>query len=227
MINTNRENLLGLLNRSLRISARALPTLAIIAYFSGWQYVNQYFSSFNINRSSFSFTDYTTFTYSFSVFANIVPMILKFGIRTFSWFVPLFMLITGPILAKRLNKRLPRLTILSIYSWACLITMLFFMSQQAGELDADKVKNGNARPVELVFSKSFKNNLISSRGRLWADQRIKELNRASKNKALALIWRNSDETILLLLGDSGDLYRTPIEVIRVNNGDIAAIFTSP
>jgi hypothetical protein len=221
------NHLLGLINRSLKISASSIPTLAIIAYFSGWQYVNEYFSSFNINRSSFSFTDYTTFTHSFSVLANMFPLITGFDVDMLKWLLPILLLIIGPVLVKRISKKLPRLTILNIWSWACLITALFYLSQQAGELDANKVKNGNARPVEIVLSESFKKNLMATGGKEWAAQRIEEINRASKNKALALIWRNSNETILLLLGDSGDTYKKPIEVLRINNGDIVAIFAAP
>jgi len=224
---TNSKHTLSLINRSLKISAGSIPTLAIIAYFSGWQYVNEYFSSFDINRSSFSFTDYTTFTYSFSVLANIVPLITEFDLNILKWLLPILLLIIGPILANRLSKKLPRLTILTIWSWVCLITALFYMSQQAGALDANNVKRGNARPVQIVLSESFKKNLIVTMGKEWTTQRIEEINRASKNKALALIWRNSNETILLLLGDTGDRYKKPIEIQRINNSDIVVIFATP
>ncbi len=55
-----------LLGKALKIPVRALPTLAIIAYFSGWQYANEYFSEFGINRSNIAFNDYTVFTQNFS-----------------------------------------------------------------------------------------------------------------------------------------------------------------
>lgn len=221
------KNYLSLINQSLKISAGALPTLAIIAYFSGWQYVNEFFSSFSINRSSFSFTDYTTFTYSFSVLANIVPLILNFKFQVFYWLVPTVFLFAGPRIVRSITKQTTQNSVLITWSWVCLITALFFLSQQAGALDAQKVKNTQARPVKLILSKSFKNNLISIKGENWANQRMDAINKASNNGALALIWRNSNETILLIFGTSGKFLKKPMEVLRLNNKDITAVFSTP
>jgi hypothetical protein len=215
----------GLVSYSLTIASSALPTLAIISYFSGWQYVNEYFSSFNINRSSFSFNDYTVFTYSFSVAVNLPKIIVVYKLSALKWIGPLLLLFIGPYIVKGLSSKIIRLSLLRIWSWLWLLVALFFSSQQAGAIDAKKVMEGNARAVDIIFSKTFKENLIISKGEPWADQKISEIQKAAKNNALVLIWRSSNDTILLIFGSSGDNHGKPIEILRINSKEIVSTIT--
>ena len=54
-----------------RVSLSNLGAFAVVAYFSGWHYVNAYFSFFNVNRSSFTFDNYTIFLYCFFVLVKV------------------------------------------------------------------------------------------------------------------------------------------------------------
>jgi len=222
------ENSIGHLLTSLKIPAIALPTLAIIAYFSGWQYVNEYLSNFNINRSSYAFSDYTTFVHSFSVISNIFNLIPEYKFNTLFWISPFVLLILGPKIISFLPKNFSQKIILHVWSWTLLFTMLFFLSQQAGSYDAAQIKNKKWRPISLIiFSKSFKESLVITKSENYAKARINELNQAASNDALALIWRNSNETILMQASDSGSNKGEPIKILRIDNSHITAIETDP
>ena len=218
---------MGLIGKALSITGKMLPTLAIVAYFSGWQYVNEYFSSFNINRSSFSFNDYTVFTYSFSVIAAVPKILIQFSVHLLLWLLPFVTLLLGPHLVKLLPRSLPRMMILKIWSWFFLIVGLFFVSQQAGRYDGSYIKENGARSSQVILSKSFLEDMKANMGENWAKQKVEEITRASKNSALALIWRNGSESIFLMFGSTGKLHGKPLEIIRINNNSIVSTHAKP
>ena len=65
------------------VAPNTLPFLAILAYFSGWWYRNEYFSEFGIPRSSFTVADYTVFIHSFSVMRRFVRVVTDSHIRPY------------------------------------------------------------------------------------------------------------------------------------------------
>jgi hypothetical protein len=209
----------------LKISGAVIPILAITAYFSGWQYVNQYFSEFGINKSSFSFNDYTVFTYLFSVVTKIPQMIRTFNIEFIKSVFLVLLIFICPLLIERTFRPELRKLSLTVCTWSLLILSLFFISQEAGTIDANKVFKREARPVDVYFTESLKNQLKFNKDENWASERIAGLRNASDLGAIGLIWRNKEETILLIFGTDGDLHGEPLEILRLSNKYIVSIFT--
>ncbi|WP_141215668.1 hypothetical protein [Hahella sp. CCB-MM4] len=87
--------------------------------------------------------------------------------------------------------------------------------------------NRNARPVDIIFSHSFYDNLSLNKGENFSSQIIEDIKKASRTGALALIWRTSDETIILMFGSSGKFHGKPIEILRINNSEIITVFSKP
>ena len=214
------------LGRALRIATSALPTLAIFAYFSGWQYVNEYFSTFGINRSSFAFSDYTVFVYMFSVVAKFPEMILSFSGEFLLGIAAILATLAGPVAAPRLPRVWPRMLLLRLWVWIGLALAVFFVSQLAGRLDAQSVLDGHARTVNLFFTPDFEKHLAANLGKNGATQRVQEIRKASEKGALALIWRSANETILLLYGTSGQFHGCPLEILRMRDSYILGVFAS-
>lgn len=212
-----------LIRSSLLIAGNSLPTLAIVAYFSGWQYVNEYFSAFGINRSTFSFTDYTTFLYAFSVVTKAPSLICELNLKSSIGIFSLLMLIMGPIFMRQLKVNFNRFPLLKAWSWIWLILALFFISQEAGKIEAKKTLNKEARQVEVFFSESYKKNLIAVEGKEYGKQKFEELLEASHLGAFAIIRKDANETILLQFGTKGDHHEIPLDILRVNNNHIVSI----
>ncbi len=217
------KNTTRIIAKSLQISGRAIPSLAICAYFSGWQYANEYFSSFDITRSSISFKDYTVFTHSFSVIANLWKLVIAGGSDLLWWLIPLAFFVSGPYLARKLDKRIPRLLMLRLWTWIWLIILLFHVSQQAGAYDASLVKKGCARMVIPYFKKSFNTEPANDVTKLYMNAILELLDRTSQNNAVALIWRSPNETLFLILDDRDPEKTEPLFVYRIQNSDIALI----
>ena len=214
-----------LIGRSLKISVGALPTLAIITYFSGWQYANEYFSQFGINRSNIAFNDNTVFTQSFSVVANIWGLLMDWDASRLLWVIPFFLVVIGPKMFKLISKKIPRLTGLRSWAWIWLMIGLFNVSQQAGAYDADLVKSGCARKVKPIFTRNFNKDLATPETEVIMEALTSGLVRASSNNAIALIWRSQSETFFLRFSDSLPDEIEPIQVVRVNNNIISVILS--
>lgn len=60
-----------------KVSPENLIGFTVVAYFSGWHYANEYFSYFSVNRSSFSFDDYTVFLYSFFILVSVSDVLYE------------------------------------------------------------------------------------------------------------------------------------------------------
>ena len=114
---------------------------------------------------------------------------------------------------------------LRIWLFLMLSIILFILSKEAGKIDANKVLARQARAISVEFTKSFKEDLISLKGENYAKQKIEEIRNAAQKGALALIWRNTSETIILMFGVTGNVKGKPIEIFRINNSKI--LFLSP
>lgn len=215
------------------LSLKILPIFAILAYFSGWSYVNEYFSEFGINRSTIAFSDYTTFLHSFSV-ALIIPELftsidfLKDFLKSI-WLILLILCIVLFIMFKKNYQfeSFQELLILRILILLLVLISINQVSKGAGLLDAKRVIDGeNIRAVNLYFSKSFYEDLSDQTDEAFARGRINSIVEAAEYNALGLLWRNSNESIFLRYslvgGNKGDLQ----EVIRISNKYITSIFNT-
>jgi len=219
-------NVTFLLGNVLSLSAKAIPAFAIFAYFSGWLYLNEYFSEFGINRSSYGFSDYTTFLYLSSVIAKILEMLIDLNLEVYKAILAVLIMVSGPILSKKLPKFMPRMLILRVWVWFWLSVALSFVSIEAGRVDAQKVFNKDAQSVKVYLTKSFKEEIAASYGNEYAEVRISEILEANEKGALALIWRNANEIILLMYGVSGQFHGKPLEILRINNRFIVCVITN-
>lgn len=152
-------------------------------------------------------------------------MVATFNIQIVKSTLALVALVAGPFVAPKLPKAIPRFLLLRLWVWLWLILALFWISQEAGRIDARKVFDKQARGVNIFFADAFKKDLAANENKHWAEQRIAEIRKASELGAVALIWRSSEESILLMFGTSGELKGVPIEILRINNSYIVSIFT--
>ena len=210
--------------RIFRISIENLTGLAIATYFSGWNYVNEYFAFFNVNRSSFAFNDYTIFLYSFFVIAK-VPLIVAAG--TLKSFLGLtFLIVTLTILATEFHKCPPALIALArrLLVVATGLAFVYLFSIEAGRIDAERVSQGQARQIDVTLAPSFfrayEEQYGERRSAIWR----KDLLQANQNDAFALIWRNTEETLLLQFDTTeGCNHGKPTVTFRVPNDHIVLL----
>ena len=206
------------------VSLQTFIALAIVAYFSGWNYVFTYFSHFGINRSSFSFDHYTVFLYSFFVLVKVPSMLVSLttnALLAFSSFLVMLLIAALEIVkpAPALIHVLQRILVI-VLGVACL----FFFSIEAGNRDAERVAVGNeARPVSVILSSGMEYALAKQYGPDYARVMLCEMKRAGKLGGLALIWRNSEESIFSVFettagaghGDRIATYRIPNRLISL------------
>lgn len=227
-MNFSKDNLTENIASILKISPDRIVGLTAVLYFSGWCYVNYFFSSFGINKSSFEFPDYTVFLYSFFVVLKIFDFLLLFTLE--SWIFSIcFVCVVGLSSLNFTGSREKELSIIrNFVVFIAFAVGLFYLSSEAGKLDARHVFEKNARTVTLILKESFRKDLKAYRGKEYADQRLEEINKASKNGGLALVWRNSDESIFLIFEISvGESHGKPLEILRVPNNFIALIGSKP
>ena len=138
--------------RVFQIPIESLTGLAIAAYFSGWNYVNEYFAFFDVNRSSFVFNDYTIFLYSFFVITKVPSIVAAGTLKSILGLATL--LVTIVVLASRFHRRpssfvslIRRLLIV-----ATGLTFVYLFSIEAGRIDAEKVSQGASSPSRSYAS---------------------------------------------------------------------------
>ena len=200
-------------------------TFAIIAYFSGWLYVNYFFHEFGINRSSFSFDHYTVFVYFFYVLIKVPDFIIAVSWKSFYGFLALFAGLTTSAIRLTTN-RIPALDLAQrVVVILLLFGCIFFFSIDAGQRDARNALNERSgRAVSVVFTKDLEEAYAKQFTPRHATFVLCELTSAGDNNALALIWRNSEETLLLRYETTEGADReTPIATFRIPNQFIALI----
>lgn len=211
--------------RLFSLPIETFVAFAIIAYFSGWHYVNSYFSMFGINRSSISFDNYTVFLYSFYVLAEIPSMLVTFKTDARWAFATLIaMLFASAIDFSPLHRPIvhffQRIVVVVLG-----ISSLFFFSVAAGTSDAEQVLYQKmARPVTITFTEKLKKSWETQYDAAYADVAWREFREAGRLGAFALIWRNSDETVILQYETAaGEGHGAPVAVHRIPNQFIAVV----
>ena len=211
------------------IRLEAFVAGAIVAYFSGWHYVNSYFDSFDINRSSFSFDNYTVILYSFFVLVELPNILISFtsisliGVGTF--FSAL--LVSAAELKDDVCNSMNILR--RIVALGFGISSVFCFSTEAGRSDAHQVIEDNrGRRVEVVVTEHFREALEAQYGKDHAGTRMKEILDANDCGGLALIWRNNHETMVLLYETtSGEGHGDPLVTYRIPDRFIALVESKP
>lgn len=223
----------------LRTSLETLAGLAIVTYFSGWNYFNEYFSSFNVNRSSFVFNNYTVFLYSFSVILEIPRTIIAFTWESNFGLVFLALTFVGMAIEFRRQSestgpgdrtdlhRIRNVLVRRVLLISCGFAFIYLFSIEAGRLDAQQVSQGdNARQIDLIVTPSFYEALKAQNGQELADLQMSDLSDANRNDALALVWRNSEETLILHFDTTeGTNHGQPIATYRIPNEFVALLET--
>ncbi len=226
------------ISEGIKIPTNFLPTLAILSYFSGWVYINEYFSTFKINRSSVTIDDYTIFVHFFFVIKKIITSIFYLKNSCLFLFIiaSILILTAGLFLYDRQYLFFKNKIISSAFIWIWLIISIFIISKEAGRIDAIEVSKGTDKKVDIIFTESFKKSLVTSApinevqktslsdNEIYAKTRLKSLQKKIEHKAIQLIWRNANESIFLIFATSGSRQGEAMEVIRLNNNSISAIF---
>lgn len=216
--------------RISKISLERFVGFAVVAYFSGWHYVNTYFSDFDVNRSGFSFDDYTVFLYSFFVLVKAPEIFLAGtwgalrGTGSFEAFCGTFALITMILVsALRFGGRIHAGADLArrIALVALGFGFLWGFSVEGGHMDARAVMSGGARGVEVTLTSDFYRKLGTQRGSDYVAAYKDSLKQDNVSGGLALLWRNDHETLLLRFesvdaenhGSLTNIYRIPNKFI--------------
>ena len=224
MIQLRVHNILESFQSFFTIRVESFVAFAIIAYFSGWQYVNAYFSYFNVNRSSFSFDDYTIFLYFFYVLVKL-PQILLAGTSDSIagiTFLIVMVLVSSIGFSKPIHIAINLVQRIVIVGLG--IGCLFSFSLEAGRIEADRVAiQGQARPISIVLSKEFIADMVEYRGQAYTDEWITMMKNWDDRGALGLIWRNSNETMLQIYETQGPGLGRPAETYRIPNRFIVSI----
>ena len=193
---------------------------AIVSYFSGWHYLNAYFLHFNVNRWSYSFDDYTIFLYSFFMLVelpNILwPVTYDVLMAPIFLFICLLLSAIKPperfLTAKNIVGRL----LIAVGSLWCL----YEFSVEAGHISADEVSRDlENRRILLTLTEDFHKSVEEWRDVNYANQLSAELRLAGRQGRLGLIWRNSNETLILLNDADGK----PVTTYRIPNRFIVLI----
>lgn len=213
----------------LRLRVENFIVFAIVAYFSGWLYVNYFFSEFGINRSSFTFDHYTVFVYFFYVLIKVPGMLLGW---TLNWELnPFLGLVTllGALVVSAIRLTRERIPALDLAQRVLVVLLgfgcIFFFSIEAGIRDARGViDERKAREVSIVLTKDIEDAYARQFNPAHAKFVLCDLAAAGDNGALALVWRTSEETLILRYDDTvGADHSTPIATYRIPNEYIALI----
>lgn len=215
--------------RISKISLERFAGFAVVAYFSGWNYVNTYFSDFDVNRSGFSFDDYTVFLYSFFVLVKAPEIFLSgvwdalHGTRSAAAIGAIALVAMLLVSALRFGQRIHANADLArrIVLVALGFGFLWGFSVEAGHMDAQAVKARNARGVEVTLTSDFYETLTTQRSADYAVAYKDAFARDNKCGTLALLWRNDYETLVLRFesaaaethGDLTSVYRFPNKYI--------------
>ena len=189
------DSSLNILRVTFRIGLSELSTLGIIAYFSGWWYLNTYLSTFGINRSSITSPDFTVLLYAHSAISAIPFMIFELRSAFLISLLCVALVFLGAIFTRCIPKRLPRMLLLRVWSWSFLFIAILNVSKEAGHIDSKYVLDGCGRVVEVLWNPSF-NKVDDNDSETTNDQRLYKIFDASSDRMVVLLWRNSTETIL-------------------------------
>lgn len=193
------------------VSLERLIGFAIVTYFSGWQYLDAYFSRFNANEWNAWFNDYTIFLYSFFVLADLKG--------SWVWIINFvfFMVVVGFLSTIRISDRYS-MTGTFIRRFLIAIGVFWFLyhvSHDAGIRKAEALlASDEERRVEVYLSKQFYGELKKTLDEETANVFLADLIKQSREGTLRLIWRTDDDTIVLLAGhDRPTTYRIPNKFI--------------
>ena len=198
MIRLRAEHSFNALRWLLSIRLETFVALAIIAYFSGWHYVNTYFDSFGVNRSSFSFDDYTIFLYSFFVLVELPNILVSFtsnALKGVGSLLAMFLISAIEILESvHASERILQRTAITGLGIGCRC----YFSIEAGRSDAQQViYEKQARSVSITFTEDVGKALTVQYDKDYACILVDEIRKAGRCGAHALIWRNSQETMIM------------------------------
>ena len=224
------------------VSLERLVGFAVVAYFCGWHYVNAYFSYFSVNRSSFSFGDYTVFIYLFFVLVNAPDVLYEgtWGAVRDAWNAVrdegvwgavckmrvsaaaigvVFLIAMLLVSALRFGRRIPAGADLARRIVLVVLGVGFLrgFSIASADMDARAVASGNARIADITLTPDFYRELTAQRSKEDVDEYKSRLQQDNKCRALAVLWRNDHETLVLRLepeiaenhGKATHVYRFP------------------
>lgn len=222
--------------RISKISLERFVGFAVVAYFSGWHYVNTYFSDFNVNRSGFSFDDYTVFVYSFFVLVKAPAIFLSGtwdalrGTGSREAVLGVIALIAMILVsAMQFGERIHAGVDLArrIVLVGLGFGFLWGFSVEGGHMDARAVMSGDARGVEVTLTSSFFKEFRMQRGNEDVMAYKEDLNDYNLCGSLALLWRDNHETLILRFESAdSEIYGEPASIYRLPNRFIALIETT-
>ena len=209
------------------ISINKIITIGISSYLAGWVYLYYYFQHFNVRISSITFDAYTVFIYAFFALTKL-PGVLLCGLQYPQSLVATFLLLLilfvpaidfrGKALVST-NATLRTVTVVAGIFW------LVVCSRDIALLDANKVTSmSDGRPISLIFKEDSKWTLRPRDAERRPNSLIDRFAHAERNGGLFLVWRNSDETVVLLKGPSEDKQSgSTLVSYRIANEVIASI----
>ena len=204
------QGVLDSLHWFFHISFERLIGFAIVTYFSGWHYLDAYFSRFNANEWNAWFNDYTVFLYSFFVFADLKnswAYILAFTV---------FMVIVGLLSAIKIPDQygIARIFFGRFLIAAGVLWFLYHLSHDAGERKAEVLLTSTGKRVEVYLTENFRRELEATLDQDSAGFFLNDLTHQGERGKLRLIWRTNDDTIILLAGSNPPTtYRIPNKFI--------------
>lgn len=106
-------------------------------------------------------------------------------------------------LRTRRSKARVRDVVATIFSWLAIVYIVYFVSQDAGEKDAER-KLIDPTIVE-VYLRERGDTIIRTGNASEPDKFEQELQERSRRQVLSLLWRNKEETIVVSLEECKDL----------------------
>ena len=208
-----------------RVTPMELSTFAIVVYFAGWWYKNAFISSFGVNPSSMTMPVHTVFIHAFSVVTAIPDVVTDLD-NLKSIVVPVILLLLfllclrrGLIyIGRKRNVRLLGRSIASswfgrLFGWALLLYVVYSISIAAGSQEATELSaTGGKRAVVLFDSSLIADSSPES-------VKLRRITEDSEQKKIGLVWRDSNETILVRLGSQNVV----VEYLRIDNEHIAVL----
>ena len=201
------------------VTLERLVGFAIVAYFSGWHYLDAYFSHFKVDTWIPSFDDYTIFLYSFYVLVTLPDILrqLEFDVVMAAVLLCVCFLFSAAKFPERFDTAksfMGRLLMAAGGLWC-----LYVFSIEAGQMKAAEVSRDlEKRRIILTLTKEFRQELRASRNVYYADQFFEELEVASREGRVGLIWRSSNETLILLHNSTAKraiAYRIPNKFVAL------------
>ena len=194
----------------------AVIFFAVISYFVGWIYLNEYLRIFGLSLSNLDIPPYYVFVFSY------VPLLDVFYER--AWWdvvilITLFVLILGCISVFRCKRlllppyksaRYPLFLIGVVF----ILLMSFQLARQTGWRDGFKVLGGGGKAINFVFSDEIENGI--------EHKRIKRLKKANSfdGDCLRLVWQ-SKETIYVVdacdVKNGNPTYGIPVSAIVISD----------